>query len=84
VRHWPALVPPARLAAATSAALLLLFLGGFVRGEVGRLLVPLMPLALLGGVLRLDEQPGPEAREALGVAALLMAFDVVLRLNWRI
>jgi hypothetical protein len=84
VGDWPALVPSVRLGTATSVALLLLFLGGFVRGEVGRLLVPLMPLALLGGVLRLDDAPGPEAREAVLAAVLLMAFDVVFRLNWRI
>jgi hypothetical protein len=43
-----------------------------------------MPLALLGGVLRLDDEPGPDARQAAPTAVLLVAFDIVIRLNWRI
>ena len=78
------LSPPARLALGTAAALVVLFLSGTVRGEVGRLLVPLMPLGLLAGMLRLEGDPGPDARTTALTAGLLAASDVVMRLNWRI
>jgi hypothetical protein len=51
---------------------------------VGRLFVPLMPLGLLAGALRLEEEPGPDSRTAAVLAMLLGALDVVMRLNWRI
>ena len=76
--------PPARLALATAAAFGLLFASGLVRGEVGRLLVPLLPLGLLAGTLRLERDPGPDAGTATVTAALLAAIDAVMRLNGRI
>jgi hypothetical protein len=79
-----AATPPARLALATMAALAVLFASGLVRGEVGRLFVPMMPLAMMAGVLRLDDEPGPDASTATTLALLLAALDVVMRLNWRI
>ena len=79
-----AATPPARLALVTIAALAVLFASGLVRGEVGRLFVPMMPLALLAGVLRLDDEPGPDASTATTLALLLAALDVMMRLNWRI
>jgi hypothetical protein len=76
--------PPARWALAVVVVLALLFASGLVRGEVGRLFVPLMPLGLLAAVLRLEEEPGPDSYTAALFALLLGAFDVVIRLNWRI
>lgn len=76
--------PPDRFTLAFVGALAVLILSGFVRGEVGRILVPWMPLALLGGLLRLDDEPGPDAFTASVTAALLVCFDIVMRLSWRI
>jgi hypothetical protein len=83
-RGLPSWTPPTRWALATMAVLALLFASGLVRGEVGRLFVPLMPLGLLAGALRLEEEPGPDSRTAAVLAMLLGALDVVMRLNWRI
>jgi hypothetical protein len=77
-------VPPARLAAGVVIGLALLFGSGVVRGEVGRLLVPLMPLVLVAAVARLDEEPGPDAGTAASLGVLLMVLDAALRLNWRL
>jgi hypothetical protein len=78
------LAPPARLALAVPAALSILFASGLIRGEVGRLLAPMMPWVLLAGLVRLDEEPGPDARTAAVTTAALAGIDVVLRLNWRL
>ena len=83
-RTWLVLPPPTRLAVGLALGLGLLFLSGTVRGEVGRLLVPLMPLGLLAGMLRLEERPGPDAAPAAWTAALLMLLDVAMRVRWRI
>jgi hypothetical protein len=76
--------PPMRFALATVLAFTALFASGLVRGEVGRLLVPLLPLGLLAGTLRLDDEPGPDAHTAALLAVLLAILDLVMRLNWRI
>jgi hypothetical protein len=76
--------PPALQTIGLVLAFLLLLLSGLVRGEIGRILVPVMPLALISGLVRLEEEPGPDAYTATVVAALLVLFDVVLRLTWRI
>jgi hypothetical protein len=83
-RRTPLTSPPTRLAIGFVAALAVLTLTGAVRGEVGRLLVPWMPLGLLAAVLRLDDEPGPDARTAAVLGALLAAFDVTMRLSWRL
>jgi hypothetical protein len=83
-KAWRAPAPPPRWTLAVLAALLVLFVGGSIRGEVGRLLIPVMPLLLIGGLLRLDDRPRPEAHTAALTAGLLVAFDVVIRLNWRL
>ena len=82
--RWATAAPPARFALATALVLAALFASGLVRGEVGRLFVPLLPLGLIAGVLRLDDEPGPDAGTAATFALLLVAVDAVLRLNWRI
>jgi hypothetical protein len=81
--HGPA-TPPARHAVGFAAALLIFLASGLVRGEIGRLFLPWMPLALISAVVHLEEEPGPNAATATVFAALLVLFDVTLRLTWRI
>jgi hypothetical protein len=76
--------PPARTAVATAVGVAALFASGLVRGEVGRLLAPVLGFVLLAGVLRLEEEPGPDAPTAAAVALLLAAVDAALRVNWRL
>jgi hypothetical protein len=76
--------PPARQTIGFVGALLLLVVSGLVRGEIGRILVPWMPLALISGLVRLDEEPGPDAATAAVTAALLVLLDITLRLSWRL
>jgi hypothetical protein len=84
-KGWPshALV---RVQLVTGLGLVVLLLSGAVRGEVGRLLVPLMPLLLVTALLRRqgDEARGPGAGEAGRIALLLLVTDVVLRVSWRL
>jgi hypothetical protein len=84
-RAWPR-HDLARVAIVTALGLTVLLLSGAVRGEVGRLLVPLMPLLLVVALLRRDGMRvrGPGATEAGRLALLLLASDVVLRLAWRL
>jgi hypothetical protein len=76
--------PPFRFACAFAVAFVVLIASGLVRGEVGRILVPWMGLGLVAGVLRLDDDPAPDAFAAATVGAILVAFDVVMRLSWRL
>jgi hypothetical protein len=55
-------------------------LTGVVRGEMGRIFVPLMPVLLAGALVG----PGPSAGGAALMAVLLFAIDVVLRMTWRL
>jgi hypothetical protein len=75
--------PPLR-ADAFRAGLLVALLGflltGVVRGEMGRILVPLMPVLLAGALAG----RGPSTAGALLMALLLFATDVVLRMTWRL
>jgi hypothetical protein len=62
------------------AGVTLLLLSGTVRGEVGRILIPLMPLVLLGSVA--DDSPALEAGEALGLGALVAPLMLVIAEYW--
>jgi hypothetical protein len=77
---------PFRLAAA--AGVLALVASGLIRGEMGRILVPLMPVLLVAGVVWPPSATAPEgepsAATALVLAALLAVSDVVLRLSWEL
>jgi hypothetical protein len=70
---------PSRLRLAVGAGLMLLIASGTVRGEVGRIWVPLMPLLL---VAALGEPDGPARREALLIGALLAVIGLALRVYW--
>ena len=77
---------PFRLAAA--GGVVLLVASGLIRGEMGRILVPLMPVLLVACVVS-PPRPGapegePSPRTALVLGALLAATDVVLRLSWEL
>lgn len=85
----------ARLQVAAVAAVLLLDATGAVRGEAGRIWIPLMPFLLVAGLLRVlpvedqavdgaERAAGPGPGAAAGLAALLLACSVVLRLSWRV
>jgi hypothetical protein len=58
----------------------LLLLMGVVRGEVGRILIPLMPVVLVTSVA--ERVSGPDADEALGLGALLAALTLVIDAYW--
>jgi hypothetical protein len=70
-----------RFALGASLGLALLLLSGTLRGESGRILVPLMPVLLAAALAR----PGrPTRPEALLLGTLLLCIDFVLRLSWRL
>jgi len=75
---------PFRLAAA--GGVLLLVASGLIRGEMGRILVPLMPVLLVACVVSAPrpDDGEPSASTALVLGALLAATDVVLRLSWEL
>jgi hypothetical protein len=77
---------PFRLAAA--GGVLLLVASGLIRGEMGRILVPLMPVLLVAGVVSAPSADAPEgepsASTALVLGTLLAVTDVVLRLSWEL
>jgi hypothetical protein len=60
----------------------LLFLLGVVRGEVGRILIPLMPLVLLASLC--DGESEPEAGEAIGLGALLAPLTLLVAAYWMV
>ena len=65
---------------AVAAGLALLVLSGSVRGEVGRIWIPLMPLLL---VASLAEEPGqPDVRGAMLLGGLLAVLGLTLRVFW--
>jgi hypothetical protein len=72
--------PLARFRAAVAAGLALLVVSGVVRGEVGRIWIPLMPLLLVAALVEAPERPGP--RDALVVGSLLAALGLTLRVFW--
>ncbi|MCM2254414.1 MAG: hypothetical protein NDJ94_01965 [Vicinamibacteria bacterium] len=73
--------PAGRWTQATAAGLALLLLSGTLRGEAGRILIPLMPALLLAATARLEAwNPG---RTTL-LAALLATWTLTLRARWEI
>lgn len=73
--------PAGRWTQATAAGLALLLLSGTLRGEAGRILIPLMPALLLAATARLEAwSPG---RTTL-LAALLATWTLTLRARWEI
>jgi hypothetical protein len=77
---------PFRLAA--TGGVLLLVASGLIRGEMGRILVPLMPVLLVASVVSPPSADAPEGEPSLSTAlvlgTLLAATDVVLRLSWEL
>jgi hypothetical protein len=70
-----------RFRAGAALGLALLFLSGTLRGESGRILIPLLPVLLVAALV----QPArPTRNEALLIGGLLLCIDVVLRLCWRL
>lgn len=67
-----------RLALAGGVALLLLL--GVVRGEAGRILIPLMPFVLLASLA--DGPNAPETTDALGLGALLALLTLLIAGYW--
>jgi hypothetical protein len=83
----PSPMDPFRLA--TAAGLALLLLSGTVRGEVGRIWIPLMPLLVVAtlaqpATTRDETATGPTTAEATLLAALLAALCLALRTWWRV
>jgi len=83
--------PPAtdRLAIVAAAGLFLLLLSGAVRGETGRIWIPLMPLLVVAGVAAAPrtaeaEPPSPTASEATLLGTLLASLCVALRVFWQV
>jgi hypothetical protein len=66
-----------RFSLAVCGGLLLLLLSGTVRGEVGRIWIPLMPLLLIPAVQRLGNR-----WRAAALGALLVLLCLVLRVRW--
>lgn len=85
MRGGPAALSGAdRFRLALGAGLLLLLVSGTVRGETGRLLIPLMPLCLLAGLATGEDrdQPRPALAVILGVCLAGLAF--ALRARWEL
>ena len=62
-----------------------LVLSGIVRGEAGRILIPVMPVLLVAAVAGKEPgvtAPGPSVRFSVLLAVLLTATSVVIRLTW--
>jgi hypothetical protein len=87
--------PAVRLVLGAATLLLALDLSGLVRGETGRIWMPLLPYLLLVALVRRDASAegkrafevklvGPTAREAAGLAVLLLAHCWVLRGCWKL
>ncbi len=63
----------------------LFLLSGTLRGEGGRLLIPLMPLFALAGLVpndRADRGPGPALTATIGLSLAVLAF--ALRSRWQV
>jgi len=58
----------------------LLVLAGVVRGEVGRILIPLMPFVLVSCVV--EGSSAPDRDEALGLGALLATLTLLIDAYW--
>ena len=76
-----------RFQAAAALGITALVLSGIVRGEAGRILIPIMPVLLAAAVAR--KGPGaPAAGPSVGLsvllAGLLTVTSVVIRLSWEV
>jgi len=74
-----------RFRATAVLGIVALMISGIVRGEVGRLLIPIMPVLLVAAVASRDAEgnvAGPSARFSFLLAVLLTATAVVIRLTW--
>jgi hypothetical protein len=76
--------PFGRMRAALVAGVAALFLSGAVRGEVGRIAIPLMPALLVAAVgPRADERQVAPAEAALA-GALLLALTAAIAARWAV
>jgi hypothetical protein len=81
--RWAALDPAARFGLALGAGLCVLLLSGVTRGEVGRIWIPLMPLALAATVAaRAEPGASPEGDDITALAALAGACSLAVRISW--
>ena len=74
-----------RFQAAAVLGVAALVLSGTVRGEAGRILIPVMPVLLVAAVAGKEPgatAPGPSVRFSVLLAVLLTATSVVIRLTW--
>lgn len=74
-----------RLRAVLALGLGLLIVSGTVRGEVGRIWIPLMPALLVAAMAsapQADGPAGPAAREAVTLGLLLATVGLTLRAFW--
>ena len=81
-----------RLQSIAALGLAVLLLSGVVRGEVGRLWIPLMPLLLVVSLGRVEREgsaevssrsvSGPSVRQAILLGLLVLILSVVIRLTW--
>jgi len=80
------MLPRTSFRLAATGGVLLLVASGLIRGEMGRILVPLMPVLLVASVVSppsADALEGePSLSTALVLGSLLAATDIVLRLSW--
>jgi len=82
--------PMDRFRAAAVLGVAALFLSGTVRGEAGRILIPMMPMLLVAAVAGKGDDAGSSSRAGPSVAlsvllgALLTATSVVIRLTWEV
>lgn len=82
------LLPRTSFRLAAAGGVLLLVASGLIRGEMGRILVPLMPVLLVACVVSEPRAGAPEgepsARTVLVLGTLLALTDIVLRLSWEL
>jgi hypothetical protein len=86
-RPAPARGPFDRMRAALAAGLALLLISGTVRGEIGRIAIPLMPallVASLGPPGDPAADPRPTAGEAALAAVLLAALTTAIAARWAV
>ena len=76
-----------RMRATLFAGLVLLLLSGTVRGEIGRIAIPLMPAFLLAALAPSgdpDADPGPTAGEGVLAGVLLAALTLAIAARWSV
>jgi hypothetical protein len=74
-----------RFRAVLAAGVAGLFLSGAVRGEVGRIALPLMPALLLAAMAPAgDSSDGPDAAEAARAGVLLLALTAAIAVRWAV